>query len=304
MTDSNGPIGFVGLGLMGAAMAENMLAAGNDLVVWNRSDAAADRLRELGADRATTTAGLSRCPVLIFMLPDLPHIEACINGADGLLAAWDATPPAPGTILVVMSSVSPTGIQEFASRIERRFAGAATVVDAPVSGGTGGAISGSLAIMVGAEAADFDRLHPLLSSMGTTIRHMGPVGSGSLAKACNQVVVGVTTAAIAEAVLLAERSGLDVASLLEVLGGGLAGSNVLETMGPRFLSRDYAPAGPAAFMSKDLGFVEEAAAATGTATPVSTSASTLYRQLVARGFGASDLSVVHRLLGELSTPAS
>jgi 2-hydroxy-3-oxopropionate reductase len=139
--------------------------------------------------------------------------------------------------------------------------GNAVVVDAPVSGGTKGAVEGTLAIMVGASEEDFQRLLPLFSAMGTTARRLEPLGAGSLAKACNQLIVGTTTAALAEAAELAERSGLDVAALYDVLAGGLAGSRVLDIVGPRLAAKDYAPTGPAKFMHKDLSFVLESAAA-------------------------------------------
>lgn len=175
------------------------------------------------------------------------------------------------------------------------------VVDAPVSGGTKGAIEGTLAIMAGADdEADFRRLLPLFEAMGTTVRLLGPLGAGSLAKACNQLVVGTTTAALAEAAELAERSGVDVAALYEVLSGGLAGSRVLDQVGPRIARKDYAPTGPAKFMHKDLSFVVESADTAGAAVPVARAGVGLYAELKRQGLGDQDLAVVRQTISNLS----
>ncbi|MFK0005930.1 NAD(P)-dependent oxidoreductase [Paenarthrobacter sp. NPDC090520] len=294
-------VGFVGLGLMGGPMAANIAAAGWDVTAWNRSSAAFDDLD--GIARAESVADLRDQPTLIFMLPDLPFIEAA---ASGLLDSWRAEPPKPGTAVVVMSSVSPTEVQRFGETVEAASGGNAVVVDAPVSGGTVGALKGTLAIMVGASEADFQRLQPLFATMGTTVRRMGPLGSGSLAKACNQLIVGSTTAALAEAAELAERSGMDVAALYDVLSGGLAGSRVLEVVGPRLAAKDYTPTGPAKFMHKDLGFLLDSAKAAGSAVPMATAAIELYAELKRQGLGDQDLAVVRQAIANLgvASPAS
>jgi 2-hydroxy-3-oxopropionate reductase len=290
-------IGFVGLGYMGAPMASNLLRAGFEVKVHNRSDQAARRLESEGATRVAAVADLAADETLIFMLPDLPYIE---EAAAALLERWRERPPAAGTAVVVMSSVSPAAVMEFGAVVEAASGGNAVVVDAPVSGGTVGAAAGTLAIMVGAEAEQFERLAPVFNALGSTVRRLGPLGAGSLAKACNQLMVGTTAAALAEAVVLAERSGLDLAVLLEVLGGGLANSNVLQAMAPRFLARDYTPTGPAKFMHKDLGFVLDAAQLAGTATPLARTGVDLYATLKEQGLGDLDLSVVRQLIENLS----
>ena len=290
--------GFAGLGLMGSLMAANAMRQGWRITGWNRSPEAVARLQDQGGIAATTVADMRNLPVIVFMLPDLPHVQ---EAAAGLLLSWKQQPPAPGTVLLVMSSVSPTGIKEFGQHVQLVSGGNAQVVDAPVSGGTKGAAEGTLAIMAGADdAATFQRVEPLLRTMGTTVRHLGPLGAGSLAKACNQLVVGTTTAALAEAAELAERSGLDPAALFEVLAGGLAGSRVLDIVGPRLASRDYTPTGPAKFMHKDLSFVLDAAGATGTATPKAAAAVELYAELKRQGLGDQDLAVVRRTIANLS----
>ncbi|MEO3942748.1 NAD(P)-dependent oxidoreductase [Paenarthrobacter nicotinovorans] len=288
-------VGFVGLGLMGAPMAANIAQAGWNITAWNRSPAAFDNLPNVG--RAESVAALRDEEAMIFMLPDLPFIE---EAAVDLLESWRNEPPKPGTAVVIMSSVSPTGVQQFGEAVHQASHGNAAVVDAPVSGGTAGAESGTLAIMVGAAEPQFQDLLPLLRAMGTTVRRMGPLGAGSLAKACNQLIVGTTTAALAEAAELAERSGMDVQALFDVLSGGLAGSRVLDNVGPRLAAKDYAPTGPAKFMHKDLGFVLGSAAAVGSAVPLASAALDLYAELKRQGLGDQDLSVVRQTIANLS----
>lgn len=293
-------VGFVGLGLMGAPMASNIAIAGWDVTAWNRSGAAFEGLS--GVRRAAAVAELRDEDTIIFMLPDLPFIE---EAAADLLESWRNKAPRPGTAVVVMSSVSPTAVQLFGDTVHEASGGNAAVVDAPVSGGTAGAHSGSLAIMVGGTQSQFEALKPLLETMGTTVRRMGPLGSGSLAKACNQLIVGTTTAALAEAAELAERSGMDVQALFEVLSGGLAGSRVLENVGPRLAAKDYAPTGPAKFMHKDLGFVLTSAQAVGSAVPMASAAIDLYAELKRQGLGDQDLAVVRQAIANLSlSPAA
>ncbi|MDI2033182.1 NAD(P)-dependent oxidoreductase [Paenarthrobacter nitroguajacolicus] len=293
-------VGFVGLGLMGAPMASNVANAGWSLTAWNRSDTAFGALP--GVKRAASVAALRDEDAIIFMLPDLPYIE---EAAVELLDSWRTRPPQPGTAVVVMSSVSPTGVQRFGELVEQASRGNAVVVDAPVSGGTAGARGGTLAIMVGASEDSFAQLEPLFRTMGTTVRRMGPLGSGSLAKACNQLIVGTTTAALAEAAELAERSGMDVGALFEVLAGGLAGSRVLDNVGPRLAAKDYEPTGPAKFMHKDLGFVIASADDAGSAVPMASAAIDLYAELKRQGLGDKDLAVVRQTIANLGrTPAA
>ena len=289
-------VGFVGLGHMGAPMAARLMGGGWALTAWNRSPAAVEALAGRGAGTVAAVEGLRDHAVIIFMLPDLSFIEAA---AEPLLSAWRASAPRPGTTVVVMSSVSPQAVRAFGSRVSDASGGNAAVVDAPVSGGTVGAQNGTLAIMAGGTEADFQRVRPVLEAMGTTVRRLGDLGAGSLAKACNQLLVGTTTAALAEAAELAERSGMDVAALFEVLGGGLAGSRVLDIVGPRIAARDYAPTGPAKFMHKDLGYVLESAAAVGSAVPMATAGHELYGTLKDQGLGEADLAVVRESIARL-----
>lgn len=289
--------GFVGLGLMGKPMAAGLLRSGWDVVLWNRSSGALADLEKLGGRRTEDVADMRDLPVIVFMLPDLPFIKEV---AAGLLESWHTLPPQDGTVVVVMSSVSPSGVQEFGREVERASNGRASVMDAPVSGGTVGAEDGTLAIMAGGTDADFRRLEPLFWAMGTTVRHMGALGAGSLAKACNQLIVGTTTAALAEAAELAERSGMDAGALFEVLAGGLAGSRILEVVGPRLVRKDYSPTGPAKFMHKDLSFVLDSAGRAGVAVPMATAAAELYAELKRQGLGDHDIAVVRQTISQVS----
>ncbi|WAH96743.1 NAD(P)-dependent oxidoreductase [Arthrobacter sp. MMS18-M83] len=290
-------VGFVGLGLMGFPMAANLLASGWEVTAWNRSAEALTELEKLGGKRSESVAGLRDQPAIIFMLPDLSYIH---HATAPLLDSWRSAAPLPGTTVVVMSSVSPTAVREFGRAVHEASAGNAVVVDAPVSGGTKGAQDGTLAIMVGASEEDFQRTLPVLQAMGATVRRMGALGAGSLAKACNQLIVGTTTAALAEAAELAERSGMDASALFEVLAGGLAGSRVLDIVGPRLAAKDYAPTGPAKFMHKDLKFVLESAEVAGAAVPMATAGVELYRELIDQGLGDQDLAVVRQAIANFS----
>lgn len=290
-------VGFVGLGHMGAPMAANLLADGWPVTVWNRSAGAMESLKAQGASSAAGVAELRDHSVIIFMLPDLGFIDAAVAP---LLDLWRAAPPMPGTVVVVMSSVSPQAVQAFGGDVARASSGNAAVLDAPVSGGTVGAENGTLAIMAGGADDDFQRILPVFESLGTTVRLLGPLGSGSLAKACNQLLVGTTTAALAEAAELAERSGMDVVALFEVLSGGLAGSAVLNVVGPRIAAKEYAPTGPAKFMHKDLGFVLDSARAARSAVPMATAGHALYGTLKDQGLGDQDLAVVRESIARLS----
>ncbi|TQJ58913.1 2-hydroxy-3-oxopropionate reductase [Arthrobacter sp. SLBN-83] len=290
--------GFVGLGLMGAPMAANLLKAGWQVKGWNRSPAAVRELEELGGTGVDKVADLRDEPFVIFMLPDLPFIE---EAAAGLLESWRDVPPTPGTLVVVMSSVSPAGVRAFGLAVADASGGNASVLDAPVSGGTDGARRGTLAIMAGGSPGDFELARRVLEAMGTSVRRLGDLGAGSLAKACNQLIVGTTTAALAEAAELAERSGLDVHALFEVLSGGLAASRVLELVGPRLAAKDYTPTGPAKFMHKDLSFVLDSAGTAGTAAPMASAGVDLYAELVAQGLGDLDLAAVRQAIANMGT---
>jgi 2-hydroxy-3-oxopropionate reductase len=287
------PVGFVGLGVMGRPMARNLLRAGHRVVVWNRSAGPAAELATAGATVARTPAELATAaPVVLTMLPDLPQVEEVLQRDDGLLAGMDR-----GSVLVVMGTVSPVAVRDLGGRLEP--AGVA-VVDAPVSGGDVGAEQATLSIMVGGSPEDVARVRPYLEAMGTTVDHLGPLGAGQLAKACNQIVVAATLTALSEALVLARRGGLDPQRVFAVLGGGLAASRVLEVKGPKLLGGDFRPGGAAAFQHKDLGFALAAAREEGVALPLTALVDQLYGAARWNGFGDDDHSVVVRVIERLA----
>jgi 2-hydroxy-3-oxopropionate reductase len=287
------PVGFVGLGVMGRPMARNLLRAGQRVVVWNRSPGPAAELAAAGATVARTPAELaSAAPVVLTMLPDLPQVEEVLQRDDGLLAGMGT-----GSLLVVMGTVSPVGVRELGARLEPD---GVSLVDAPVSGGDVGAEQATLSIMVGGRPQDVARVRPLLEAMGTTVDHLGPLGAGQLAKACNQIVVAATLTALSEALVLARKGGLDAQRVFAVLGGGLAASRLLEVKGPKLLGGDFRPGGAAAFQHKDLGFALAAARAEGVALPLTALVDQLYGAAVWSGLGDDDHSVVVRVIERLA----
>jgi 2-hydroxy-3-oxopropionate reductase len=287
------PVGFVGLGVMGRPMARNLVRAGHRVVVWNRSPAPAAELAAAGATVAPTPAELAAAaPLVLTMLPDLPQVEEVLHRDDGLLAGMGR-----GSVLVVMGTVSPVGVRELGARLE---AAGVSVVDAPVSGGDVGAEQATLSIMVGGRPQNVARVRPLLAAMGTTVDHLGPLGAGQLAKACNQIVVAATLTALSEALVLARKGGLDAQRVFAVLAGGLAGSRVLEVKGPKLLGGDFRPGGAAAFQHKDLGFALAAARAEGVALPLTALVDQVYGAACWNGFGGDDHSVVVRVIERLA----
>jgi len=293
-------VGFIGLGKMGLPMALNYLMADiGDLRVTGRSrDRAADAL-EAGAIWIATPRQLAdACSIIIIMVPDLPQVEELLFGPDAVSSSTTSSSSSSSVTVVVCSSVSPVGIREIAERLTTATSGRMTIVDAPVSGGTEGAVSGTLSIMVGGDPHSVDAVRPVLATFGTPV-HLGPLGSGDIAKACNQLIVAATISAIGEASVIAERSGLDLAALLSLLEGGYAGSRVLEAKKQRIIDGDYAPTGIARYMGKDLGFAAAAAAATDTATPLLDVLRESFDGLVSAGLGDLDLAVVHRYIQSL-----
>jgi 2-hydroxy-3-oxopropionate reductase len=292
-TSERQAVGFVGLGVMGRPMARNLVRAGHRVVVWNRSAAPAAELAAAGATVAATPAELAAAaPLVLTMLPDLPEVEEVLDRDDGLLRGMDR-----GAVLVVMGTVSVVGVRELGARLEPA---GVSLVDAPVSGGEVGAEQATLSIMVGGDRAAFARVRPLLEAMGTTVDHLGPLGAGQLAKACNQVVVAATLTALSEALVLARGGGLDPRRVFAVLAGGLAGSRVLELKGPKMVEGDFRPGGAAAFQHKDLGFALAAARAEGVALPLTALVDQLFGAARWGGFGGDDHSVVVRVIERLS----
>jgi 2-hydroxy-3-oxopropionate reductase len=278
-------IAFLGLGKMGLPMSRNLSLAGFAVRAWNRSPR---EVTVVGDYRivGSTAEALSEAEFVITMLPDLAQVrEAC----DGLLRA--------GSLVVVMGTVSPVAIRVWAAELAEV---GVSLVDAPVSGGDIGAHDRTLSIMVGGSAADVERVRGPLEAMGSVIEHLGPVGSGQLAKACNQIVVASALTALAEAVALGARGGLRVNQLLDVLAGGLAGGRALELKRANLESHSFVPGGSASFQHKDLGFALEAARAEGVALPVAALVDQLFGAMRWTGHGEDDHSGILQIIETLS----
>ena len=272
-------IGFIGVGIMGGPMAANMAKAGFDVRGWARRFSAAQAIA--GITPVEDARDLAGCDVLVSMLPDLPQLREVLDG--GLLDAIDH----PAT-LVICSTSSPSGVRDLADELAPR---GIAVVDAPVSGGERKAIDGTLAIMVGGTDADVAAVRPVLEACGTPV-HLGPLGAGEVAKACNQMIVAATTTALVEAAVLAERSGLDVGALFALLGTGLAGSEVMTQKAPKLVAHDHTVSGPAKFLIKDLGFALEQAATAGVRLDLAALLRETYSAMTAAGYGDLDTTAL------------
>jgi len=279
VSDRSSRVAVIGLGAIGLPVAVNLAKSGIHTQVWNRSDAAPIKAVESGAVRINNLSDID-ARIILTVLPDLPQVIDVLDA--GLRSALRG-----GDILVIMGTVSPVAVVQLGEDLKKI---GVDVLDAPVRGGDGGAWAANLSIMVGGDAKVLDEVRPTFEKIGSTIRHLGPLGSGEMAKACNQVVVAVTLSALAEAITLGRKAGLDTEVLLDILAGGLAGSQVLNVKRPKFEADDYQPGGSAAFQLKDLNFALEAGASTGTAMPVTAEVTKLFEALIANGDGALDHS--------------
>jgi 3-hydroxyisobutyrate dehydrogenase-like beta-hydroxyacid dehydrogenase len=281
-------VSVVGLGAMGRPIAASLQRAGYDPVLWNRSSAALAPFMASGARIADSPAEAA-ASIVLTVLTDTAAVRNVLGGPDGLLAGWAAVGIESPT-LVVMGTVSPVEIVELASELAGE---GVEVVDAPMSGGVRGAEEQRLSIMVGATNEQFEQLSPLFAVFGKIVRHLGPVGAGQLAKACNQLIVGSTVAAIAEASVLARAAGLDIPTLFDLLEGGLASSEVLRQKRARFVNEDFTPDGLARFQVKDLGFALAAAQERSVELPVAAVVRELFVELDEDGDGGLDNTAVY-----------
>ena len=278
-------VGFIGLGLMGRPMARNLLAAGYPLVVHNRSRPAVEDLARAGAAAAGCPREVAeRSQVVITMVPDSPDVVAVMRGPDGVFAG-----ARPGMLVIDMSTISPVVARELAAEAS---AIGCEMLDAPVSGGTVGAAEGTLSIMVGGRAGAVDRARPIFEVLGGRVTHVGDSGAGQVAKACNQVVVGVVIEAVGEALVLAEKCGVDPAKVREALLGGFAQSRILDAHGQRALRRHFEPGFKAAMQLKDLAIAQAAGREYGAALPATAVVAELYKSVCAAGDGGADHSVL------------
>lgn len=286
-------VGFVGLGIMGRPIARNVLAAGFEVVVYDLIADAVNDLVAAGAVAANSPAEVATASdVVLLCLPDSPDVEAAMTGRQGLLAGARS-----GQIFVDMSTISPVTARTLAAKAAAQ---GVILLDAPVSGGQVGAANGTLSIMVGGDADALERVRPVLAAMGKTILHLGESGAGQVAKACNQLVIAVTIEAVAEAMVLASKAGVDPAKVRAALLGGYANSRVLEGHGERFLERNFTAGFRTRLQYKDLNIALDAGRVYGAPMPATALVHQLYGAMMARGEGDLDHSALITLIEELA----
>ncbi|WP_222272454.1 2-hydroxy-3-oxopropionate reductase [Modestobacter marinus] len=286
-------VAVIGLGIMGAPMAANLIKAGFDVVAYNRSPEKVERLVEQGARGAGDVAEAVReADVVLTMLPDSPDVERVVLGEGGVLDS-----ARPGTLLVDASTIRPDVSVRLAEEARARGFRA---VDAPVSGGEAGAVEGTLSIMVGGKPEDVEAARPVLEAVGSTVVHVGPAGSGQTVKAANQLIVAGTIELVAEALVFLEAHGVDTRAAVEVLAGGLAGNRILDRKAANMIAREFTPGFRVDLHHKDLGIVTSAAREAGVAIPLGALVAQLMGALRADGHGSLDHSALLLLVEQLS----
>ena len=286
-------IGFVGLGIMGRPMAKNLIEAGHELVLYNRTKEKAEELAGDGATVADTPRAVAESSgIIVTMLPDSPDVEAVVAGDGGLLEGIGE-----GSLIVDMSTISPVVARELAGKAREK---GASMIDAPVSGGDVGAKDGTLSIMVGGSEEDFERARPLFEVMGKTVTHVGDAGAGQVVKACNQIVVGLTIEAVSEALVLGSKAGVEPSKILDVLSGGLAGNKVMEVKRDKFLDHSFDPGFRVELHHKDLGIALAAGREYGVSLPVTAIVDQMLEALKVRGRGDRDHSAILTFIEDLA----
>ncbi|MGU3385405.1 2-hydroxy-3-oxopropionate reductase [Methylobacterium sp. D53M] len=288
-------IGFIGLGIMGTPMAGHLIAAGHSLFLKTRRSVPEALLAAGGTACATAAEVAERADTIILMLPDTPDVEQVLFGADGVAEGLS-----PGKTVIDMSSIAPLATKDFAARIAER---GGAYLDAPVSGGEVGAKNAALSIMVGGEAGTFARAEPLFAAMGKTVTHVGPVGSGQVAKVANQIIVALTIEAVAEGLLFASKAGADPAKVRQAITGGLATSRILELHGARMIERTFDPGFRIGLHQKDLNLALDNARTLGLSLPATALAQQLFSACVAQGGAAWDHSAMVKALEALANHA-
>lgn len=282
-------IGFIGLGLMGRPMCKNLQLAGASLVIHNRSRAKVDELAKQGMSPATSPRDLAeRTDTIILMVSDTPAVEKVLTAPDGVIAALK-----PGALVIDMGTTAVQATRRLAGEVRKK---GAEFIDAPVSGGVLGAEAATLAIMAGGLDVAVERALPLFEVLGKNITHVGDVGAGQVAKAANQVIVGLTIGAVAEALTLAKRSGVDPAKVRKALQGGFAASRILEVHGERMVEGRFEPGGKAVTQRKDLSQALDLAKSLGLELPATALNMSLYDRLIESGGGDLDHSALVKVI--------
>ena len=286
-------VAFIGLGTMGAAMAFNILNAGHELTVHNRTREKEAELAIAGADRAASPKeAATGAEVIIICVSDTPDVETVILGANGVIHGAQ-----PGAVVVDMSTISPTVTRRIAEVLGNK---GIRMIDAPVSGGSEGAQKGTLSIMMGGESDDIKRVEPVLQAMGKTITHLGPIGAGQLTKAINQIIVAGTYWSVAEGMTLGVKAGLDMKKVVQAVGGGAAGSWGLTSRSANMIKNEYPLGFRVKLHQKDLNIALEVARELGVTLPVTAYVQQVESGLIARGYGDEDVSAMARSIREQS----
>jgi 2-hydroxy-3-oxopropionate reductase len=286
-------IAFIGLGIMGSPMAVNLVKAGNQVIGYNRSPERAKDLVAAGGKAVDSIANaVAEADIVAVMVPDSPDVQAVLTGDDGVF-----THAKPGTLIIDFSSIRPDIAADLAEQARNH---GFKMLDAPVSGGEPGAINAALSIMVGGSAADFEAAKPVFDAVGKTIVHVGPSGSGQTVKAANQLIVAGNIELLAEAIVFLEAYGVDTDAAVKVLGGGLAGSAVLNQKAQKMLDRSFEPGFRIDLHHKDLGIVTAAAREAGVVAPLGALVAQLMASARANGDGGLDHSGLFRGVERLS----
>jgi 3-hydroxyisobutyrate dehydrogenase len=286
-------IGFIGLGTMGVGMALNILKAGHDVTVHNRTREKEEAVAGGGAQRAESPRQAAEgAEIIITMVSDTPDVEEVVLGAEGIIHG------APqGAIVIDMSTISPAATRQMAEELGKK---GIKMLDAPVSGGPEGANQGTLAIMVGGDPDDFAKALPILDIMGKTVTHVGPIGAGQITKAINQIIISGTYLTVAEGLTLGMKAGLDMEKVIAAISGGAASSWVLHNRGINVVNNTYPLGFRVKLHHKDLRIALETARELGVTLPAASLVAQIENGLIARGFGDDDVSAIGRSIREQS----
>jgi len=284
-------IGFIGIGLMGFPMAKNLLKSGYNLKAFNRTQNKSDKLKEFGAEISTSIKdAVTNSDVIITMLTDDAAVEKVMSSEEFISNIKE------GATVIDMSSVNPALTIKYSKKLKEKKI---NYLDAPVSGGTIGAEEATLAIMVGGDEETFNNCYELLKKMGNPTL-VGPVSSGQISKLANQIIVGVTIGAVAEAITLCEKSGTNPNKMIEALSGGWADSKILQTHGKRMIDKDFTPKGKTTTQLKDMTNIVNAGKAVETHLPISSLIKEMYKDLVADGHGNTDHSSLYNAIEKIN----
>ena len=286
-------VAFIGLGTMGAGMALNILKAGHEVTVYNRTREKEEQVAKQGAARAESPREAAHgAQIIVTMVSDTPDVEQVVLGTNGVIHG------APkGSILIDMSTISPASTRQIAEELRKK---GIKMLDAPVSGGPEGAQKGTLAIMVGGDAADFDKALPILNAMGKTVTHVGPIGAGQITKAINQIIISGTYLSMAEGLTLGMKAGLEMEKVIQAISGGAAGSWVLHNRGINVVNNSYPLGFRVRLHHKDLRIALDTARELGATLPATALVAQIENGLIARGHGDDDVSAIGRSIREQS----